>query len=185
MQEGKIEFKDKQKLDITAAIKLMADRYGISISTDPSPYQFQASESGQYGCDPSTKRVWLPKNWEQRHDGEKVFFLHELAHVLCQPPDADITTAPEDWIQAQFETIFAREFLDKSAARVVTVFQTTVRAKTLRPNTSIAPILGDIDGYETESRWQDGIYRLIRLGVIDDERKVTWSWPQWENLDVN
>lgn len=162
----KIDIKESGLVNAIAAVESVARKYDVVISTDKVPQEFASPIYKIDGCDPATRQLWFPDKWRglSAFAFSDIFpeMLHELGHVVCHPPGADIRDVQEGDIQAQFELAVGCELLAKADA------------ERLLPNY-----------YEQSPEWLAGLEKLKRLGVLNNEGRPTWQWPKWENLESN
>ncbi len=170
-------------------------RLGIKITPVGNKPASYSDAPSAYDCDTSTKELLVPggKAWRkealtldegENYTGPEYGFeawLHEVMHVLVQPPFASITEVPEDWLLMQVELPYARAIGDAEAVRLVRAWQDV----TMRVTVDAGPNDCGPDWRRTKPWWKEG-YRLARkLGVLNKRNEPTWKWPDWSKLTAS
>ncbi len=157
----------------------LAARYGVSVKFVPErgvPQRYEGPE-GQ-GCNPAKKLLYV----EDTPWAEIEHPLHELVHVIVQPPWWSISKTPEEVVLFQFERALARATLeDWAVGRVIEwQHQTGVTISGRYPGDLC---LGDLRPYENEPFWRFGYALCRRLGLLDDRNRPTYRWPDWSRIE--
>ena len=149
----------------------VAQRYGVSIGRfGAAPIDAHVSPTSDHSLTLVPPRVFFP---EGRNHPERE--LHEIMHVVLQPPGVCIYDVPEAAMLLQVErsvasTIFGR---DSDEYRKVVTWQM---------DTYLADedcYLADVANYERRSWWRAGYALAKRVGVLDARLRPTWCWPTW------
>lgn len=152
----------------------LAKRYGVKVQ----PLEcLRTPETGTrgprgHGCDPASRTVFLESSkWDVEVQ------LHELAHVIVQPPWWPMVDVPEELLLMQFERSLARVALDNKSLRRTIAWQHETEVSVF------CSMLEELEGYERSGFWRLG-FRLCRmLGILDARRRPTWRWPDWQKLE--
>lgn len=154
-------------------------RYGVTIKRvgeGQVPERYRGPE-GQ-GCIPGKRLVYVEDSpWlEIEH------VLHELVHVIVQPPWWSIMKTPEEIVLFQFERALADAcFEDWAYERVVEwQHQTGVTISGRYPGDLC---LGDLQPYEDEPFWKLGYTLCQRIGILDARNRPTYRWPDWSKIE--
>lgn len=169
-------------LDLAAIFRATCERYGVAIHAGPVPSDRQGPR--EPGCDPARRIVYVTAQWDDpSRRGRSVHrepeaYIHELAHVVCQPPGVSIDVVPEDWILMQWERTFTREVMPAAIADLVRWQEDTIAPLCAAPS----EMLGEVEGYQRCAPWLRGYARACRVGLLDDCGAPTWAWPRWDAL---
>lgn len=126
--------------------------------------------SGNTGLRIPERIVWFTKQ------ATLAQVLHEVMHIVTNPPDLDIDSVPEDFLLLQFERCVAQT-LGRTAYTQVVDWQLDTVAPLIVPETMLA----DIRGYEKTKPWRAGFERARQLGLLDAEKNPTWAFPRWNS----
>jgi hypothetical protein len=126
--------------------------------------------SGNAGMRLSERIVWFTKEATLPH------VLHEIMHIVTNPPGISHEDVPEDFLLLQFERCVARTLGEKTCAQVVD-WQLETVAPLIVPEAALNEILN----YEKTKPWHDGFERARRLGLLDNSNKPTWALPTWDD----
>lgn len=103
--------------------------------------------------------------------------LHELMHVIFQPPGMSIDEVPEEFILMQAEREFARHFFPREAYRRVCKWQRETELAA-----ELCMTMEYVDQWWRAGWWREGYEILQRLGVLDTLRRPTMEQPRWSAL---
>jgi hypothetical protein len=126
--------------------------------------------SSYAGMDLTERIVWYTADAELEH------VLHEIMHIVTNPPGVDHEYVPEDFLLMQFERCVARTISPRVYARVV-----DWQLETVAPLIVPEAALGEILNYEKTKPWHEGFDRARRLGMLDASNHPTWVLPQWDD----
>jgi len=160
----------------------IARRYGVGVEYHPEVPETQklAGSSGM-GCDVERRVVLIEERVRGKEDPETL--LHEIVHVIVNPPGVGIEVIHEGWILLQFERALARQALTEEEYAAVVDYQTATSIDLYEDDKWIC-ILDDAPEPEKLSFWQEGVARCQLLGLLDEENRVTWQPPDWSCLDA-
>jgi hypothetical protein len=157
----------------------LAARYGVKVRWVDAVPECYSGPMGQ-GCDPSRREVYF-----ENHNAfaEIEHYLHELVHVIVQPPWPfwSIRKCPEEFILFQFERALARATFEPWAFEQVINWQheTAVHIS----GRFVGDLcLGDLKPYYYEPFWRAGFGYCRALGLLDKENRPTYEWPRWDRL---
>lgn len=119
-------------------------------------------------CDTENRIVWV----HAIHHFGVEHLLHEICHVITQPPTMHIEATPENFCLLQFEREVGRELLTRAQFRDVCSWQRGT---------------GCHDGMDLDlpprwwqhNRWTLGYKVCERLGLLTPQRRMTWQMPSW------
>lgn len=100
--------------------------------------------------------------------------LHEIMHIVTNPPGEDHEDVPEDFLLLQYERCVGRS-LGKFHYEQVVDWQLETIAPLIMPDTA----LGEILHYEKTKPWLEGYDRARRLGLLNRRNEPTWVLPSW------
>lgn len=102
--------------------------------------------------------------------------LHEIVHVIAQPPCVEITFMPEDFVLLQFERAIAKAIRDPEILRHVIIYQ---EGTTVPLICADGGWLGGVFDYTRSRGWRAGFRRARELDLLDDRNRPTWSPANW------
>ena len=124
--------------------------------------------NGNAGMSLTERTVWYTQEALLQH------VLHEIMHIVTNPPGEDHEYVPEDFLLMQFERCVARS-LGKFICEQVIRWQLETVAPLIVPEAA----LGEILNYEKTKPWLEGYERARRLGLLNGRNKPTWALPTW------
>jgi hypothetical protein len=155
----------------------LAERYGVSVRWFHRRTEIQSKFLGpsDQGCDPATRTLYF--NRMATADAGIEHYLHELVHVITQPPWLGINETPEELVLFQFERALARATFERWAYDRVVDWQeeTSVYKEDY-------PVLAEEGCYQRTGYWRLGFAIARRVGLLDARNRPTFLWPQWERL---
>lgn len=160
----------------------IALRYEIRVKWVKERYEVPTDLQGprEHGCDLKKRIVYFVDDPETSWNAVPEAFLHEIVHVIVACPWGSrwsIDTTPEDFLLLQFERSLARQFYSESDFRRVVTWQ---RETLVFMNNYDE--LGADPQYYLSKPWKRG-YQVARvLGIVDDQNRPTFSWPNWKAL---
>jgi hypothetical protein len=159
----------------------IAARYGVTVKRVREhgvPARYRGPE-GQ-GCNPAKRLLYV----EETEWAEIEHALHELVHIIVQPPWWSISKTPEEIVLFQFERALANAtFEDWAYERVVDwQHETGVTISGRYPGDLC---LGDLKPYENQPFWKYGYALCRRLGLLDARNRPTYRWPDWSRIEAH
>lgn len=126
-------------------------------------------------CDVLGRKVWF-----EHLDPEGVeTHLHEICHVIMNPPGGNIEQLSEDVVLMPFERTIARQCLSKAGYDKVVQWQLNTQIEWWSAKTdSYWDALDQVPNYSRRWEWRNSFAALRRMGVIANGR-VTWKKPDW------
>lgn len=122
------------------------------------------------GCNVFHRIVYTSTNMRFKDE------LHELLHVVLQPPFTHIDDVPEDFVLMQVERAIANHLVeDPKARRAVLKWQDDTIADRFAARMTY---------FRTNPAWKRGYVIAQKLGVLDERHRPTFKNPTWENLDL-
>lgn len=165
-------------------LKLLAKFYGIKLKKEVisvwgiSDVDGISLGVGALACNPVERTVYLAPPFRYCE------LLHELVHVIVYVP------TPRVW-ERGIEICESRVLLpfERCLANAITPASYMGEVLKLQEMTSLnkdgsGPMVADLnDGdYENSPRWQTGLDRCRRLGLIDGSGYPTFRYPDWSVL---
>ena len=181
-------------MDDVDRVLAIADRYGVEVTVIPNRFYVLFGSSrglkiasrddltphatrgpNAHFCDVRSRRVWfehLDPNCCEEH-------LHELCHVIMQPPGGNIERLSEDVALMPFERVLARQCLSADGYRRVVRWQENTQIEWWdKKRDCYYDALEDVLNYSRWALWRESFAALRRMGAIKNGR-VTWKWPNW------
>lgn len=179
----------KTRTRIEKTFSSLREIYGITMEMYPErvPGQRAPATAGPLGpgCDPSTRTLFVDP-WELSRgvseSNRPEAFLHEIVHIIVQPPFWTIDQAPEDFILMQFERCLARCYFKDGVRKRIKDWQAITVCTA--SDCSLQDV-EDVTGtpYWNTIWWRAGYGFCERLGLIDGNRKPTGKYPDWSVLE--
>lgn len=164
----------------------VCSRYGVKIvEMDEVPDALRGPRLA--GCSVSMNQVFVPRGWRDPVDAhdrqfcideEPETYIHELSHIICQPPNGTISDVPEDWLLIQFERQLARYAMPTTIQRVIMWQHETEAPLVCAP----ACVLSEFGNYRRDPAWQRGFCLAQKVGLLDSHRRPTWRRADWSKL---
>jgi len=126
---------------------------------------------GDYAFHLAKRIVFLPQEPEINKA------LHEIVHVIVQPPWWDTYDVPEDLFLLQFERALARTILGPRAFAAVIAWQEVTDSQFLRDELEFVP------NYERSIVWRRGFQLCRTLDLLDARNRPTFRGPRWEAIE--
>jgi len=146
-----------------------------------------------HACSPSTRTIFLnPRDtrhsapYYQRVHGinwEPENYLHELVHVITQPPWQNIEHTPEDFILMQFERALAAAYFSPWAYDRIVHWQECTEVSATGTSLGTLTELGVSQPYFRAAWWRAGFVFCRKLGILDENNRPTFRWPDWRIID--
>ena len=157
----------------------IAARYGVTVkrvAEHKVPERYRGPE-GQ-SCNPAKRLLYI----EDTPWAEIEHPLHELVHIIVQPPWWSIMKTPEEIVLFQFERALSNATLEDWAYERVVDWQheTGVTISGRYPGDLC---LRDLKPYENEPFWTYGYALCRRLGILDARNRPTYLWPDWSRIE--
>lgn len=150
------------------------ERRGLPVSRPPQ----KATPGPQcHYADVTTQRVWFSN---MNPDAVETH-LHEICHVIAQPPMMRIDRVWEDAFLMPFERVLARQCLSDVGYRKVVSWQESTQIEwwLTRPVEKLIEALDGFDGdYTRTTYWRESHAALKAMGAIRNGR-VTWRLWNW------
>lgn len=107
--------------------------------------------------------------------------VHEMAHLICQPPWCDVDDVGEDWMLMQVERCISRALFlpdDKRSHQAVVNWQEGTQSQ------FYDTLLVDVGKghYANTTMWRDGMARGRAVGLLDSRNRPTWQMPDWRRM---
>jgi hypothetical protein len=100
--------------------------------------------------------------------------LHELAHIICQPPWCDVSVTCEAWLQVPFEYCVVRAL--RLSLRSYYNYLNTATMLHYKTLWEFIPLS------MRRNILQQGRERAQRIGLLDEAYRPTYRWPNWRKL---
>lgn len=124
-------------------------------------------------CDPAARTVWF----DHLEVAEVETHLHEVCHVIMQPPGCGIDGVTEDVLLMPFERTLARQCLHWKGYKRVVSWQLNTQVDWWFGEVNYTA-LDELPGHANTAYWRESFAALRRMGAIKNGR-VTWNWPNW------
>lgn len=108
--------------------------------------------------------------------------LHEICHVICQPPGGRIEQLSEDVLLMPFERTIARQFLSRKAYKKIVSWQLDTQIEwpaSPDEDATTYSCLEDVPCHEHHPLWLESFAALRKMGAIKNGR-VTWKPFNWK-----
>lgn len=172
-------------------INRLAAIYDIEIKFLDPPREVSPAHRGPegHGCIPSRRLLLVEDDSVASHKPQ--YFLHELTHIIVQPPFWTMRETPEEFVLFQFERQLSKACFDATDHRAVVKWQedtiTYTRQKGAPKSKTYAYelALGDIHNYRQRGIWRRGFELCRRVGLLDKNNKPTWKKPDWSSFSMD
>jgi hypothetical protein len=168
-----------ERVEARPAVQV-AEKYGIRVRWVKSPSDVPHLLRGPqgHGCSPERRVVYFVGGDKYHYSPEGYF--HELVHVIVQCPWKcwEIESIPEDFLLLQFERALARQTYDKRTLRRVVEWQEETCVHMHHSDE-----LGMYSEYRRSKLWKYGFKVARVLGLLDEQNKPTYAWPNWKKLE--
>lgn len=163
----------------------IAERYGIIVEyLSEIPQKNTLAPGMAFGCDPARNILFIREDYKGKENLSIAEGLHEVMHILLTPPGTDIGYIHEAWVLLQFERAFSSQYLSPEDHEQVLDYQDMTSLDLWEEGSVCFDILADVPNPEEKDWWQEGLARARRVGLLDEQNKVTWQRPTWpENLN--
>lgn len=163
--------------DMTTLVDV-AREYGVDLlpypELDTPEHADMCRGPAGHGLDVDARCVYV--DWVEFSDTPRqlALILHELMHVVCQPPHTPINSVCEGWLLLAVERKVARTRFSRAAFLAVADFQNDTHVEDT--------ILEAWDNYTHSAWWREAVARARRLDLFDDRNLPTRRPPDWSRL---
>lgn len=116
--------------------------------------------------------------------------LHELVHVICQPPFAAADNIPENWLVLPFEDRLAIKVARKVPRHQdrflldVDAYMFGGGSRGIRMDGGV-PTWIFLGGEDADTpTWEAGVALARHLGLLSSSNEPTWNWPDWSRTSL-
>lgn len=163
-----------RKMSPTVILDLAQTYHVDVLITDRVPSHVRGPRG--HGADTKKRILYIQRDGDWEVEGGIEGPLHELAHIITQPPWEDISETAEDFILLQFERVLAEAFFDKKAVEQVIEWQEMTESTYLKQELCMA------SGYKRMDFWQNGYRACQLIGLLDRDRKLFNPRPNWRRF---